>query len=202
MQRLNLFMLVAIVAMLLPPRARAQAPAQPAAPDAAQNAAEDARDFQDSCQGFVQDFYNWYVAALNGDTFMAKRDATWVRAVRIRSTAFSHDVVQGIEQDGKMQAKHPGKDVGLDFDPFLATRDRDDRYTPGTVTITGKTCRAEIFGILHGEKLADPAVSAELAFDGKQWSFTNFYYPKTLKKSASGDDLLSVLKALRETHNH
>jgi hypothetical protein len=172
-----------------------------AAQDAQQGSAQETSSVQDSCQSYVQDFYNWYVAGLNSDAYMEKRDATWVRAVKIRKSAFSAELAGAIEEDGKEQAKHRGKMVGLSFDPFFGTKDRDDRYVPGYVKVRGENCEVEMLGFANGERREDSNVTAELKRDGKQWRFLNFHYPRMGRGNEEGEDLLSVLKALRNQKN-
>ena len=182
--------LAAIAMMLTAPRVSAQ--------DAQRGAEEEMPSLQDSCQGYVQDFYNWYVAGLNSDTFLEKRDATWVRAVKIHKSEFSAELAEAIEKDGKAQAKHTGEIVGLDFDPFLGAQDRDDRYVTGFVKVNGNACRVEMFGYANDEKREDSNVTAELNWDGKRWTLVNFRYPSKGKGNDEGEDLLSVLKAQRK----
>jgi hypothetical protein len=172
-----------------------------AAQDAQQGSEQETSSVQDSCQSYVQDFYNWYVAGLNSDTYMEKRDATWVRAVKARKSAFSAALAGAIEEDGKEQARHPGKIVGLSFDPFFGTKDRDDRYVPGYVKVRGESCEVEMFGFANGERREDSNVTAELKWDRKQWRFVNFHYPSMGRGNEKGEDLLSVLKALRNQKN-
>jgi Protein of unknown function (DUF3828) len=182
--------LAVITVMLAAPPASAQE-AQP-------GVGQEPESLQDSCQSYVQDFYNWYVAGLNSDTFLEKRDATWVRAVKIRKDAFSAELAGAIEKDGKAQAKHPQKKAGLDFDPFLGTKDRDDRYVTGFVKVNGNACRVEMYGYANDEKREDSNVTAELNWDGKRWTLVNFRYPNMGKGNDEGEDLLSVLKAQRK----
>jgi hypothetical protein len=102
-----------------------------------------------------------------------------------------------MKQDADAQAKNPGEIVGIDFDPFLNGQDFAQKYVVGKVTHKGDRYRVEVFGIWNGKKDEIPSVVPELMYSNGQWRFMNFYYHRDPKKP-SEDDLLSVLRALRE----
>ncbi len=82
--------------------------------------------------------------------------------------------------------------MGLDFDPFLATQEPEDRYQVGKATARNGRCRVEVFGLRNGKGVRPkPDVVPELERSGQRWRFVNFHYPE-------GEDLLGVLKRLAE----
>jgi hypothetical protein len=144
----------------------------------------------DGCAGarrFAQEFYDWYV------TILERRDGTsWQVTKRERGAAFAAQLAQALDEDQAASAQNADEIVGLDFDPFLATQEPEDRYRAGRATRKDDRCRVEVFGLRKGKRVrSKPDVVPELEPNGDRWRFVNFHYPQ-------GEDLLGVLKQLRE----
>jgi hypothetical protein len=149
-------------------------------------------DLEHSCRDFVQKFYDWYVPkALD----LNVPDAPGV-ALNSRNSDFSPELVKLLKEDSEAQAKHPNEIVGLDFDPFLSSRDPSDHFVARTITLKSGNYFVEVYGISSGERREK--VVAELALKKGQWLFVNFHYSKSGQAPAKNDDLLSCLKRLRE----
>lgn len=136
----------------------------------------------------VQEFYAWYVPLALKD----QKQPAFVIALKKKGSLFSPELAQALEADAAAQAKVEGEIVGLDWDPFLNSQDPADRYVTGKVTTKGDRTLVEVHGVPSGKKNATPDVIVELTLRDGRWLFTNF-------RSADGNDLLSSLKALRDS---
>jgi hypothetical protein len=139
-----------------------------------------------SASVFTQDFLNWYtpVALKNNVT------PTWDSALRLKGSYFSPELRHALRRDITAQS-NAAEIVGLDFDPFLASQDPEERYEVGKTSQVAATWRVEIFGVRFGKRNKKPDLVAELAQMNGSWQFVNFHYP-------DGGDLLNLLKANEE----
>jgi hypothetical protein len=144
----------------------------------------------ESCNRFVQAFYDWYVKQTGSSGGI---EATLKR----RRADFSPDLVRALNEDLAASKKHPGEIVGLDFDPFLAAQDVAMRYVTGKVTQKGERYFVPVYGFWDGKKHARPDVTPELTYQHGKWVFVNFHYAKD-PKHPENENLLAVLRALRE----
>ncbi len=147
------------------------------------------RTAKQSCRKFVQSFYDWYVRATQNTGYEA--------AVKRRRSAFSPELLRRLNEDLAAQKKVPGEIVGLDFDPFLNAQDIAPKYTVGKVHQKGDRYLVQVFGIWSGKKGEIPSVEPELKRADGRWVFLNFHY-HTDKKNPANENLLNVLKSLRE----
>ena len=147
------------------------------------------QQLSDSAKHFAQEFYSWYVRTAQNE----HAAPAWDFALKHRSSAFSPELLRALKEDSAAQANSPGEIVGLDFDPFLASQDPEDRYEVGKVTQKGKSYWVEVYGVRSGKRIEPAAVLAELLRRNGHWTFVNFHYP-----GPYGNDLLSILKLLRE----
>lgn len=133
---------------------------------------------------FVEGFYRWYIPKTHDE----KEDGVDI-VLKDRVSDFSPQIIRLLNED--RAAQHACADlVGLDFDPFLASQDPDDRYEVGRITQKGETFLAEIFGVRDNYRREKPDLVAEFTEVGTHWFFVNFHYPH-------GYDLLSILKPPR-----
>jgi hypothetical protein len=138
-----------------------------------------------SCRDFVQRFYNWYLSPAKSSDVALKQ----------KSSMFTPELKQKLEEDEKASAKSPGEIVGLDFDPFLNAQDDPGHMVAEKATMKGANCFVEVHRSprdpREGKK---PDVMPELTFKNGQWVFVNFHYP--MNTNPGDGDLLSVLKGL------
>jgi hypothetical protein len=148
------------------------------------------RDIQESCRGFAQDFYDWYVPKALSPT----RDGPTsdVAALKEKPDAFGPELSRLLREDWEAQEKVTGFTVGLDFDPFLFGQDPAEHYVIRNIVSKGDRCWVDVYSIppLSSQK---PNVVAELVLRDGRWRFVNFHYPD----SGPNENLLSVLKFLR-----
>jgi len=148
-------------------------------------------DDKTSCQAFVQQFYDWYIARANAPSGASSPLET---ALKTRSDVFSPELCRQLKEDTAASAKSPGEIVGLDFDPILNTQEQVKRYVVKQVSNKGSLFLADVYAAEGGKKSAEPDVQPELSHSNGKWQFVNFHY-KVDKKS---DDLLHILKLLRD----
>ena len=142
---------------------------------------------QKQAVAFVKKFYDWYVPiALKP----LKEDSSNV-AIAKRGALFDPPLLKALKADAEAQAKTPDDLVGLDFDPFLAAQDPDDKYIVGGVTEKDGLYLVDVYGVRTGKRGAKPSVVAALKPTKDTFVFTNFLY------GADGD-LVAVLKQLAD----
>ncbi len=158
-------------------------------------------EVEKSCRDFVQKFYDWYVPqALD----LKVTSATDV-ALKTYAYVFTPELLKLLQEDSEAQASHPGKIVGLDFDPFLSSQDPSDQFVARSIIRKGGSYLVEVNGISsNGRK---EKVIAEVVRKKDRWLFQNFHYPNFKQDDAkSADakppDLITILKRLRETRQH
>jgi hypothetical protein len=144
-----------------------------------------------SCQKFVQEFYDWYVA----------RDVQYEKSREVRTTSdyvlqlrphvLSAELLRLLKDDSEAQSK-ANEIVGLDFDPFFDSQDPSPKFEVESVSVMNDRCDAVVNGIREGEK--QERVMPELVAAGQSWVFVNFHYGKS--KFSEDENLLSTLKFL------
>jgi hypothetical protein len=145
---------------------------------------------EESCQKFVQDFYNWYMSkALK----RISSDPLGL-ALKYKRAAFSPELVRGLEAVRAEQKSD--KDVGLGFDPILNSQDPGDpgdSYVAGRVARRDDTYTVELHGVFSRLKMQrEPLVLAELKIENGKWVFVNFHYPNST--SEQNENLLVLIK--------
>ena len=160
---------------------------------------EEPKDVQQSCLDFVQAFYDWYVPTWL--TSNLKSTATlerWNKSrdpLKFKAQLFSPELARWLKEDYAAQAKVEGDIVGIDFNPFIGGNAGPlGRYVVGKLTRNGERYRVKIYCVVSGKKDKVPSVEPELVFKAGRWLFVNFRYPD----GKEGDDLMSILKLLRE----
>lgn len=150
----------------------------------------------ESAEEFVQGFYDWYTGELQNEDNQAPDDA-----LKSKRWPMSAAIVTALKADEDAQAKSPDDVVGIDFDPYLNAQDTCFPYKTGKVTEAGGFYRVPVFDSNcddpHPER---PTVIAVVQKHGASWEFVNFVYPGYAGDADS--DLLSVLKALKESREH
>ena len=101
-----------------------------------------------SCREFVSSFYDWYMQKAVAVPGAAASDM----ALEYRPYVFARDLFLQLREDSEAQRKAGGELVGLDFDPFLNTQDRGERYVVEKVTTKDRTCWADVYGVWDGEE--------------------------------------------------
>jgi len=187
MQRLAILFLVFAVPCSL------HAQAKPASLASSQNDA--------SCRAFVQEFYNWYVKAINKEHHL---DGTEMIS-KYRKSSFDPELLRQLNVDLAAAKRNKDEIVGLDFDPFVNAQEFAGTYTARNVTRKGDNYFIDVYGDWGKDAAADakkakkpvlPDVVPELAFRNGAWVFINFHYPSGEKPEDK--DLLATLKYLRE----
>jgi len=150
----------------------------------------------ESCRGFVQGFYNWYLPVAHRDYKLP----AWVIGLRSKGDDFDAKLVRELEADAAAQSKVTSAIVGIDFDPFLASQDSGPRYVAGKAALRGDTCTVPVDLVGPGGS-REKSVLAEATFRDGRWLFVNFHYVgPTLSKH---EDLLTILARLRgERQSH
>jgi len=151
-------------------------------------ATEPAKD----CGQFVQKFYDWYVARQKALTKANSHKDVMEVAMKEKRSAFSPELIKGLQEDVAAARKNPREIVGLDFDPILASQEEPEKYEVGEVRAKGDHYLVDLFGYLEGKKDAKPIVVAELVSKNGQWIFTNFHY------EGDTSNLVDVLKQLKK----
>ena len=144
---------------------------------------------RDSCLGFTQTFYNWYVA----HALKSANLEPWIVALRYEGGPFSKELAQALLRS-ESEAEAEG-DAVLDFDPILNTQDPADRYAVRNIVWKDGHWWANVYGVWsrpvpHQGK--GPQVIAELDFKNGRWLFLNFHYPNST--NPNNENLLSILR--------
>lgn len=162
------FIVLALAACCAAPRANAQAP----------------QDDKQSCQDFVQKFYDWYWNSLADQKDMpGLRAHSLQEVIKLKPPVLSPDLLRLLKKE--VRAGGIGK---LDMDPFLANDTPHGKYTVSKVEITGDYCRATIDA---GHEIA------ALKKSGPSWVFADFhysyFYEDGTKRDLPDTDLISLL---------
>jgi hypothetical protein len=143
---------------------------------------------------FVGQFYAWYVPrTLSGNSIPA-----YEFTLKNKKAVFTPSLFEALKDDFDASAKVRDEIVGLDFDPFLNTQDPCDRYEIGKAVQKGDSYRVEVYGICSGKRSEKPDVWPEVVRANGHWLFANFHYEHQAKENPASDDLLGILKLLRE----
>ena len=148
----------------------------------------------ESCQKFVQEFYDWYIGLSKQDFDQKYPGPTDIHASKLRPQSFASGLANQLKIDS--DSNKDGEIGGLDFDPVLNAQDDDWRWVVTRTRINNDHCFADLHLVPEPPDAKGDIVTAELQMANGQWQFLNFHYP------ASGiippNDLLSLLKSLRE----
>jgi hypothetical protein len=148
---------------------------------------------EQSCQQFVQDFYNWYVAGGPSGGKLRTGARAWDDVLRLRPEALSPDLLGLLKDDLAASQASPDEIVGLDWDPFLASQDPSSKFSVESLSVQTDHCNAWVEGIENGKKRE--SIGPELIRKGESWVFINFHYKG---QSPQDENLVSALKMLRD----
>ena len=179
-----LLLLVANSPLRSQPGIRNQTPAQ--TPD----------QIKQSCQHFVQDFYDWYVSLLQ--PFPQSTGPADLIVEHRRKAQFSEDILRLLQQEQRSQARSHGYAAGLYFDPFLSSLNPSPRFVSTSVAYQNGACQVEMRG-MDGDQPIEKVVPEAVLKNGK-WQFVNFHY--TGYESPAYENLLSTLKELQSRRRH
>ncbi|HEV2484495.1 MAG TPA: hypothetical protein VGT08_03095 [Terracidiphilus sp.] len=148
---------------------------------------------EQSCQAFVQNFYDWYwnrfAEQANHLDFDLHKLPNVETVLKRKPSVLSPELTQLLSDDEKK--KQVTHQIGnLDFDPFWGNQDAQGLYVVNRVSVAGDRCKASI---LQGDEIA------ELKRSGSSWLFVNFYYcftayDSTLGRNCPDSDLVQILK--------
>jgi hypothetical protein len=139
---------------------------------------------------YVQEFYDWYVPRA-----LQQADApSWELVLGTKRFAFDPRLLDALKKDLAAGQRTSGDVDNLDFDPFLASQDPDEKYEVGNVSFKGGSYWAEIHGVSDRQKIEPASVVAEVRTINGRLTFLNFHYPA--QKGVAQGDLLTILKQL------
>jgi hypothetical protein len=159
---------------------------------AAPQASPPSKDEQ-SCQDFVQQFYDWYLSFNTSKGKLPANGPSEEDVLRLRPQVLSPELLRMLKEDLEASKKSSDDVVGLDFDPFLNTQDPSPKFKLERVTVKDGHCNAVVYGIRGGKK--QEKVKPELTQGASGWVFVNFHYDSETPKD---DNLIDILKSLRE----
>lgn len=139
-----------------------------------------------SCQAFVQKFYDWYwnSVADQADQAGFHPTRTLDDVVKLKPPVLGPELLKLL----KREARTSGGIGGLGIDPFLSGPLPHGRYTVSEVFVGGDGCRATIPA---GHEIA------ELRKAGAGWVFVDFhysfYYQDGTKRQIPDADLIELL---------
>ena len=148
---------------------------------------------EQSCQGFVQGFYDWYwnryAEPANSVDFDLHKLPNVETVLKRTPPVLSPELSQLLaDTEKKKQATHQ---IGnMDFDPFWGNQNAQGMYMVGRVLVTGDKCKARVGR--EGEIV-------EVQKAGASWVFVNFYYcfsayDPTVERHCPDSDLVEILK--------
>ncbi len=143
---------------------------------------------------FVGQFYAWYAPRTLSDNSIPAYEFT----LKNKKNLFTPVLLKALKDDFDASAKVRNEIVGLDFDPFLNTQDPCERYEVGKTVRKGNSYWVEVYGVCSGKRSEKPDVRPEVVRINGHWLFANFHYEHQAKDYPARDDLLGILKLLRE----
>jgi hypothetical protein len=143
-----------------------------------------------SCQQFVQNFYDWYLSnARSNQVEPSPLDI----ALKDRVQSFSPDLARETKEVLDTEARD--HQAWLDFDPILNTQDPADRYVAGGIIHKGTHCLVKIYALPRTGSSKAPDVVPELVHRKSGWTFVNFHYPD-MAADPNNENLESLLKSI------
>lgn len=125
---------------------------------------------QESCKGFVQNFYDWYwnrfADQADNPNFDLRREPNVWTVLRHRPSVLSPELRRLLANEEKQMKVVQGIN-NLDFDPFWGNQDAHGKYIVSGVKLTGNRCEAMI---------PQGHLIAETERHGSGWVFANFRY--------------------------
>jgi Protein of unknown function (DUF3828) len=154
---------------------------------------------EQSCQEFVQKFYDWYVFNMHDGWCKQSHDAESCKEASdfhsVPAMSLKHVQSPSLTRLlDKFKAAQGEDDPGLDFDYYLNTQDGSGKFEVESVQVKNNQCNAVVNGIAGGQKRE--RVLPELVKTDGKWLFVNFYYKFDMGdgKPVDDDDLVHMLK--------
>lgn len=161
---------------------------------------------EQSCQKFVQSFYDWYVFnMLDGECRKVKRlkeqdfsnsckGASQFHSIAVMSLKQVLSPKLKTLQDEETTIMTKEGDPGLDFDEYLNSQDPSPKYEVESVQSKEGHCNAVVNGIEEGQ--IRERVMPELINAKGEWRFVNFHYSFNMGdgKPSHDDDLIQMLE--------
>jgi hypothetical protein len=168
---------------------------------------------EQSCQEFVQKFYDWRVSLLVDGLFC--RDT-------LKGTNASQEAIKENEEECKVASAYRNaeklnlqkelspkllhylkmeedvqkkeEDPGLDFDPYLNTQDPSPKFLVNSVYVSGNRCDALVHGYDRGQQHEE--IMPELSRTNGGWVIENFHYRFDMHdgKPPQDDNLIHMLR--------
>jgi len=145
---------------------------------------------EQSCQAFVQKFYDWYwnqfADRADDSNFDVSQLHVYDDALQVKPPVLSRQLVLLFKKDRECNKREQGI-CNLDFDPFLNSQDARGKYLVNRVTLANDRCLATIE---NGHEVT------ELVKSGSSWRFVNFHYSflsEDGRKMSPDDDLVRIL---------
>lgn len=141
-------------------------------------------DDRQSCQAFVQKFYDWYWNPFADQADMpGLRGHTVVDVLKLNPPVLDPNLLKLLKRE-----ERGGRAGSLDFDPFLNSNAPHGKYVVSKVEVSGDFCRAIIDA---GHEVA------ALKKAGSSWLFVDFrysyYFDNGTKRTIPDTDLIQLL---------
>ena len=149
--------------------------------------APDAASTPNSCQKFVQSYYDWYVS---------KNKSNFENALKARPEVFNPALLRRLAADVAAQAKDADNVVGLDFDPVLNSQDPSAHYSAGSAHAKNGHWLVDVYSVNSGKKSTKPDVTPELSCRNGKFQFENFHYSNS--DTAADNNLIFALESCQK----
>src|ERR1035438_107948 len=151
---------------------------------------------EQSCQKFVQEFYDWYTAPAKMDKKNPDRSLNSDDVLDWKPQLLDKGLYSLIKSDRDCIAKSQGI-CDLEFDPFFGSQDPSQRYLVKDVHVKEDHCRVPMMEVRDGVLQAKSSLEPDLKWQGNHWVFYNFYYDFPDNMS---DNLRGLFKQWDEYH--
>lgn len=149
--------------------------------------APDVANTPNSCQKFVQSYYDWYVS---------KNKSNFENALKARPEVFNPFLRRRLAADVAAQAKDADNVVGLDFDPVLNSQDPSAHYSAGSAHAKNGHWLVDVYSVNSGKKSTRPDVTPELSCQSGKFQFENFHYGNS--DTPADNNLMSALESYQK----
>lgn len=133
---------------------------------------------------FVSSFYRAYWPRAHAGL------AAFDSVLAITPTLFAPELRTALQRDASARAAASGAIAGIDWDPVMGSQDPCADFRIGHATRTGSRVRIAIHAVCTERPGLGSPVTAEVAYAGTSWAFTNFIY------APPAGDLLQALRKL------
>lgn len=133
---------------------------------------------------FVSSFYRAYWPRAHAGL------AAFDSVLTTSPTLFAPDLRIALQRDAAARAAARSAVAGIDWDPVMGSQDPCPDFRIGHATRTGSRVRVAIHAVCAERHGSEIPVTAEVAYAGTSWAFTNFIY------APPAGDLLQALRTL------